>query len=161
VTAAATGTLAAIWVKRFKRGPLDAALEGELVAGRGLVGNANQGGRRQVTLIEEEVWAALMAGLGGSLPTAARRANLVLRGLPLRDSRGRELRLGACVLLIAGETKPCERMEEALPGLRERMFPDWRGGAFAQVLVGGAIRVGDSAGWLAAATAPAAASIAR
>ena len=142
------GALAAIWVKRNRRGPMDAALTGELVAGRGLVGNANQGGRRQVTLIEEEVWAALMAELGGALPTAARRANLVLRGLPLRDRRGRELRLGPCVLRIAGETKPCERMDEALPGLRRLMFPDWRGGAFAEVLSGGTIRVGDVAEWL-------------
>jgi MOSC domain-containing protein YiiM len=143
-----SGTLAAIWVKRCKRGPMDAALAGELVAGRGLVGNANQGGRRQVTLIEEEVWAAMMAELGGALPTGARRANLVLRGLPLRDTRRRELRLGPCVLRIGGETKPCERMDEALPGLRRLMFPDWHGGAFAEVLTGGTIRVGDVAEWL-------------
>ena len=142
------GTLVAIWVKRGKRGPMDAALAGELVAGRGLAGNANQGGRRQVTLIEEEVWAAMMAELGGALPTAARRANLVLRGLPLRDSRRRELRIGPCVLRIGGEVKPCERMDEALPGLRRLMFPDWRGGAFAEVLTGGPIRVGDVAEWL-------------
>src|SRR5262245_66282669 len=106
---------------------MDAALAGELVAGRGLVGNANQGGRRQVTLIEEEVWTALMSELGGSVPSSARRANLVLRGLPLRDSRGRELAIGACRLRILGETKPCERMDEAVPGLRRLMFPDWRG----------------------------------
>ena len=143
------GALAAIWIKRCKRGPMDAALAGELVAGRGLVGNANQGGRRQVTLIEEEVWAALMAELGGALPTAARRANLVLRGLPLRDSRRRELQIGSCVLRVNGETKPCERMEEALSGLRRAMFPDWRGGAFAEVLTGGTIRVGDVAEWAA------------
>ncbi|HET9766951.1 MAG TPA: MOSC domain-containing protein [Thermoanaerobaculia bacterium] len=141
------GTLAAIWVKRCKRGPMDAALIGELVANRGLVGNANQGGRRQVTLIEEEVWAALMGELGAALPSSTRRANLVLRGLPLRDSRGRELRIGDCVLRIKGETKPCERMEEAQAGLRALMFPDWRGGAFAEVVVGGRICVGDPAAW--------------
>ena len=149
----ARGELAAIWVKRCKRGPMDAALEGELVAGRGLVGNANQGGRRQVTLIEEEVWAAMMAELDGRVPTAARRANLVLRGLPLRDSRGRELRIGECRLRILGETKPCERMDEALPGLRRLMFPDWRGGAFAEVLAGGTIRVDDAAEWVTSANA--------
>jgi len=129
---------------------MDAALAGELVAARGLVGNADQGGRRQVTLIEEEVWSALMRELGGELPSAARRANLVLRGVPLAGSRGRELRVGPCLLQIEGETKPCERMDEALPGLRAVMFPDWRGGAFARVLVGGAIRVGDPVGWKSA-----------
>jgi MOSC domain-containing protein YiiM len=126
---------------------MDAALAAELVAGRGLVGNADQGGRRQVTLLEEEVWAAMMKELGGALPSAGRRANLVVRGLPLAGSRGRELRLGACVLRIAGETKPCERMDEALAGLRASMWPDWRGGAFAQVLVGGPICVGDEVAW--------------
>src|SRR6185503_2735410 len=146
---ASLGALAAIWVKRNKRGPMDAQLAAELVAGRGIVGNANQGGRRQVTLIEEEVWAAMMAELGGALPTAARRANLVLRGLPLAGSRGRQLRIGACVLRINGETKPCERMDEALPGLRALMFPEWRGGAFAEVVTGGVIRLGDAAEWVA------------
>ena len=58
------GSLAAIWMKRFKRGPMDAMLEGELVAGRGLAGNANQGGRRQVTLIEEEAIVAARRDYG-------------------------------------------------------------------------------------------------
>jgi len=145
------GILAAIWVKRCKRGPMDAALEGELVAGRGLVGNANQGGRRQVTLIEEEVWAAMMRELDADAPTAGRRANLVLRGLPLLGSRSRELAVGPCRLRILGETKPCERMDEVVPGLRRLMFPDWRGGAFAEVVEGGRIQVGDRVEWVASA----------
>src|SRR5688500_6634525 len=146
-----SGTLVAIWRKRAKRGPIDAVLAGELVAGRGLAGNANQEGRRQVTLIEEEVWASLMDELGAAAPTAARRANLVLRGLPLAGSRGREFAIGPCRLRVLGETKPCERMDEAVPGLRRLMFPDWRGGAFAEVLDGGRIHVGDRAEWVAGA----------
>jgi MOSC domain-containing protein YiiM len=142
------GTLAAIWVKRARRGPMDGALVGELVAGRGLVGNADQGRRRQVTLLEEEVWARLTSELGAEVSTAGRRANLVLRGLPLAESRGRELAIGPCRLRILGETKPCERMDEAVPGLRSLMFPDWRGGAFAEVLLGGSIRIGDRAEWV-------------
>ena len=143
-----SGTLVAIWRKRARRGPMDGALAGELVTDRGLVGNADQGGRRQVTLIEEEVWASLMSELGAAVPTAGRRANLVLRGLPLAESRGRELAIGPCRLRVLGETKPCERMDEAVPGLRRLMFPDWRGGAFAEVLAGGTIRVGDVVQWV-------------
>lgn len=127
---------------------MDGALAGELVTGRGLLGNADQGGRRQVTLIEEEVWASLMSELGDTVSTAGRRANLVVRGLPLAGSRGRELAIGTCRLRILGEVKPCERMDEVVPGLRRLMFPDWRGGAFAEVLAGGPIRVGDVAEWL-------------
>jgi MOSC domain-containing protein YiiM len=142
-----SGRLEAIWVKRMRLGPMDPASEARLVAGRGIVGNANQGGRRQVTLIEREVWDELMRSLGGALPPSARRANLMLSGVSLARTRQRVLRVGDVRLRVYGETKPCERMEEALPGLQAAMRPDWRGGAFAEVLDDGAIRVGDPVGW--------------
>ena len=47
------GEVRAIWLKRFKRGPMDPQETATLRAGKGLVGNANQGGRRQVILLEE------------------------------------------------------------------------------------------------------------
>jgi len=37
------GEVRAIWLKRFKRGPMDSAESATLKAGKGLVGNANQG----------------------------------------------------------------------------------------------------------------------
>ena len=143
-----TGKLEAIWLKRMKLGPMDPVERATLKAQRGLVGNANQGGKRQVTLIEQEVWQTLMAKVGASLDPSARRANLLLSGIRLADSRGRILRIGPCRIRIYGETKPCERMEQAHPGLREAMYANWGGGAFGEVLDDGEITVGDPVHWL-------------
>jgi MOSC domain-containing protein YiiM len=119
-----------------------------LKAQQGLVGNTDQGGRRQVTLLEQEVWQTLMAQFGRTLPPSTRRANVLLSGICLAKSRQRILGLGACRLRILGETKPCERMEAACPGLQQAMYADWAGGAFAEVLDDGEIAVGDVVRWL-------------
>lgn len=126
---------------------MDRANEAELIAGKGLAGNVDRSRRRQVTLIEREAWDRFMTQLGAELDPSARRANLLLEGISLADTRDRVLRIGNARLVIGGETTPCERMEEALPGLRAVMRPDWGGGAFATVLDGGTIRVGDEVSW--------------
>ena len=141
------GRLEAIWIKRAHRGPMDPVSSGKLVAGRGLVGNADQGRRRQVTVIEQEVWERLLAEVGGAIAPAARRANLMVSGVPLAWTRDRILRIGSCRLRVSGETRPCERMDEAWPGLRAAMGRDWGGGVFAQVLDDGEIAVGDAVTW--------------
>lgn len=141
------GSLEAIWIKRAHRGEMDRVPTATLVSGRGIVGNADQGRRRQVTLIEQEVWEEMMRDLNAAVPPQARRANLLLSGVALAQSRDRILRVGPCRLRIGGETRPCERMDEALPGLRARMAEDWGGGVFAQVLEGGEISTGDEVSW--------------
>jgi MOSC domain-containing protein YiiM len=153
---ASAGRLEAIWIKRAHRGPMDATRSARLVAGRGIVGNADQGRKRQVTLIAQEKWSDLMRSLGADADPSARRANLLLSGIDLADTRGRILTIGACRLRIAGETRPCERMDEAVPGLRRAMDPAWGGGAFAEVLDDGSIDVGDPVRWIAAADGSAA-----
>src|SRR5437868_1565634 len=142
-----TGKLETIWIKRMKRGPMDRVERASLVAGRGIVGNANQGGHRQVTLIEQEIWESLMRELVASLDPSTRRANLMVKGICLGESRGRVLRLGSCRIRILGETRPCERMDEALMGLKNALQPNWGGGAFGEVLDDGDISVGDSVFW--------------
>jgi MOSC domain-containing protein YiiM len=142
------GKLEAIWLKRMRRGPMDPVERAVLEADQGLVGNTNQGGKRQVTLIEREVWQALMDQTGASLDPSARRANLLLSGIRLAQSRGRTLQIGGCRIRIYGETKPCEQMDAAWPGLRAAMANNWAGGAFGEVLDSGEIAVGDTVRWL-------------
>ena len=124
--------------------PRDAAF---LVAGRGLAGNANQGGRRQVVLLAEESWNEATAELGVDLDPSARRANLLISGLSLEGTRGRILRVGPARLRIWYECTPCYQMDEACPGLQEALRPHWRAGACAEVIEGGEVRAGDEVGW--------------
>lgn len=142
------GELKAIWLKRMKGGPMDPVEKATLEAHKGLAGNANQGGKRQVTLIEQEVWQDVMEEIGGKLDPSARRANLMLRGIRLMETRGRILQIGNCRIQIYGETKPCEDMDKALSGLKDALDKNWGGGAFGEVLDNGNIAVGDEVKWL-------------
>lgn len=141
------GRLEAIWLKRAHRGPMDPVSAANLVEGQGVAGSVDRSRRRQVTILSQEAWSACMSELHAELDPSTRRANLLVSGIELQRTRDRVLRIGDARLLIGGEVTPCERMEEALPGLQATMRPDWRGGAFAQVLSGGTVRVGDSVAW--------------
>lgn len=141
------GRVEALWTKRAHRGVMDPRPVVQCTAGRGLVGNTGRSSTRQVTIIAQEAWAAMMREFGAAVDPAARRANVLVSGIDLARSRGRVLRIGGVRLLVKGETRPCERMDEALPGLRAAMDPDWRGGVFAQVLDDGPIAVGDEVAW--------------
>jgi MOSC domain-containing protein YiiM len=146
--------LEAIYLKRAHRIPMVRADSAKLIPGTGIEGSVGSSHTRQVTIIEREVWQALMQELGANAPPSARRANLLVSGIALADSRCRTLRVGKVRLTIAGETKPCEQMDEAVPGLRAAMYDGWRGGAFAQVLDEGTISVGDMVEWVVTEGSP-------
>ena len=141
------GKIEQIWVKRFHRGPMDPVTHGTLVAGQGLLDSANQGGRRQVTLIARERWNLAVQSMGIHIDPVLRRANVLVAGIDLENTRTRILQVGGCRLLIRGETRPCERMDEAVPGLQNALDAHWGGGAFAEILRGAEITVGDNVTW--------------
>ena len=142
------GRLEAIWIKRAHGGPMDPVARATLRAGRGIAGNADQGGRRQVTMIDRQAWDAIVEEMQDAVEPSVRRANLIVSGLSLVDSRGRMLRIGDCRLRINGETRPCPLMDKARPGLQRALSPPWRGGVFAEVLDDGEIEVGAAAEWV-------------
>jgi MOSC domain-containing protein YiiM len=141
------GEIVSIWLKRAHGGPMDAVGEAELVAGRGLRGNADQGGRRQITIIEEAAWRDATRELGIDVDPAARRANLLVRGVDLANSRGRLLRIGECIVRVWTETHPCDLMDEMQHGLRAALKPAWRAGVSCEIVTGGTIRTGDFVQW--------------
>ena len=141
------GRLARIWIKRFHRGPMDPVQQAELRAGQGLVGNADQGGKRQVTIIARGRWDHVSEAMADQIDPAVRRANVLVSGIELDGTRGHILRIGGCRFRIHGETRPCERMDEAAPGLRTVMAQPWTGGAFAESLDAGTIALGDPVSW--------------
>ena len=132
-----------IWIKRMRRGPMDPAERVRVVAGKGIVGNANQGGKRQVTIVSSKHWSNVTAPLGDTPDPRLRRANLLVSDVDFQDSQGRILKIGGVRIRIYGETRPCEQMEAAVPGLKSAMSVPWGGGAFGEVLDDGEIAVGD------------------
>ncbi|MCU0430901.1 MAG: MOSC domain-containing protein [Cytophagaceae bacterium] len=127
---------------------MDPVLMAQAIEGKGLAGNANLGGKRQITILEEEVWKELCISLDHTLDPSGRRANLMICGHSLKDSRGKFLQIGEVILKINGETKPCERMDEFCLGLKNLMYPDWKGGAYAEVTKGGVLMPGQEIKWL-------------
>lgn len=126
---------------------MDPVVEATLIPGEGMQGSVGRSRRRQVTLLEQELWEASLAELGVTRDPAMRRANILVSGVSLAHTRNRVLRVGAVRLAIGGELTPCERMDEAAPGLQAVLRSEWRAGAFAQVLTGGIVRVGDAVEW--------------
>jgi MOSC domain-containing protein YiiM len=142
-----TGRIEKLWTKRAHRGPMDSVSEATLVAGQGMQGSVGRSRRRQVTLLTREAWATATGEVGRDPGPASRRANILVSGIELARTRGRVLLVGSCRISIGGELTPCERMDEAAPGLRRALEPNWRGGVFGEILVGGTVRVGDRVAW--------------
>ena len=141
------GVLEAIWLKRARGGPMDPVDEAVAVEGRGLERGADFDRDRQVTLIEREVFDRIKAEVDDSVEPVMRRANLLVSGIRLEDTRDRTLVVGDLRIHIRGETRACGRMEEACDGLMDALDPHWGGGAHGSVVNDAIISVGDDVRW--------------
>jgi MOSC domain-containing protein YiiM len=146
------GRVERLWVKRAQRGPMDAVTEAQFIARRGIAGNADTGGRRQVTIISRERWRELTEALG-EIDPVLRRANVMVSGIELEQSRGRLLQVGAATVRVNGETRPCRALDFALEGLQKALDPHWGGGVYAEVIDGAVVRLDDVVRWIDAAEA--------
>lgn len=99
---------------------------------------------RQITILSVEAWRMAAQDAGEpDLPWTTRRANLLVEGVDLPRAAGGVLRVGEVVLEVTSQTVPCKRMDDALPGLRKSLHPDWRGGVTCRVREGGLVKLHD------------------
>ena len=131
-------------VKAFSGAEMARREQLELTPEKGIAGNYQSKGKRQVTILFRGDWEAACHQVGAALPWTTRRANILVAGTGLPQSKGTLLEIGDCTLEITGETMPCGLMEAAQSGLRAALGQQWRGGVTARVITTGRIVVGDS-----------------
>ena len=137
--------LARIALHEQKRGPMREVSRAHAVKNFGLYGDirAKVGSDRQVVVVSRESWEAACSKLRRTaVDWTVRRGNLLVTGKTFGpEDVGKHLCIGSVVLLVAGECKPCPRMDEQVPGLTAALTPDWRAGVTCRVLAGGELSV--------------------
>jgi MOSC domain len=142
-----TGRVEAIGLAPEAEAPMAGVAAAVALAGRGLEGDRYAAGHGtfsnphalgiHLTLVEAEALEAL------ALPALAARRNLVTRGVDLDALIGRRFRVGDAVCVGRRRCEPCAHLERlTAPGVLRGLVH--RGGLRADILEGGAIRVGDA-----------------
>ena len=145
------GRLIGIARREQKRAVMEVLKNAEISEQTGVANDfRGKPGKRQVTVISAEAWAAVCEDLGQQIPWTTRRANLLVEDIELSHRTGDVIEIGGVRLLVTMEVNPCNRMEEQYEGLGAAMTPDWRGGVACTVLKGGSVRLGNDVSLLAA-----------
>lgn len=100
-------------------------------------------GDRQVTVMTQESWDAVCNEMGKEIHWTTRRANLLISGIDLENTKGNLLKIGNVMLEITGELAPCYRMDEQFEGLTKALTPNWRGGVTCKILNEGFVSEND------------------
>ncbi|MGH2978793.1 MAG: MOSC domain-containing protein [Solirubrobacterales bacterium] len=149
-----SGTVESIHIAPRAEEDTDAVESVAVVAGRGIEGDryfrtdgsgtfheADKHGQ-DLTLIEAEAIEGLAADTGIELAPGESRRNVVTRGVALNDLVGRRFTVGEVEAVGNRLCDPCNHLEKLTrPGVLKGLVE--RGGLRADVVRGGAIRVGD------------------
>ncbi len=132
-----------IFIKKEKFNLLYEASHAVLLKNKGIEGNYNQNGKRQVTFLDIDAWSIATKELDMVIHPIQRRANFLIKGIDLYKTKGKIIEIGQVQFLIHGETKPCQRMNDVYPGLMQALMPNWAGGCYGEVLTSGTVQIGD------------------
>jgi MOSC domain-containing protein YiiM len=134
------GVVEGIFFGAVDEGPLEAADEVQVSSGAGIVGDRY--GDKDITLFEAEAIEGLKADTGIDLKPREIRRNVMTRGIALNDLLGHRIRVGQVEAVVTELCHPCSHLQKLTqPGVLRGLVN--RGGLNADVVAGGAIRVGD------------------
>ena len=134
------GVVEGIFFGAIDEGPLEAADQVQVQTGAGIEGDRY--GDRDITLFEAEAIEGLAADTGIELPPSEIRRNVMTRGVALNDLLGHRIRVGEVEAVVTELCHPCSHLQKLTqPGVLRGLVN--RGGLNADVVTGGAIRVGD------------------
>jgi MOSC domain-containing protein YiiM len=129
-----------IFFGAIDEGPLEPADAVEVKTGAGIEGDRH--GDKDITLFEAEAIEGLTADTGIELKPSEIRRNVMTRGISLNDLLGHRIRVGEVEAVVTELCHPCSHLQKLTqPGVLRGLVN--RGGLNADVVSGGAIRVGD------------------
>jgi MOSC domain-containing protein YiiM len=134
------GVVEGIFVGPTDEGPLNAAEQVQVKTGGGIEGDRY--GDKDITLFEAEAIEGLKADTGIQIQPSEIRRNVMTRGVSLNDLLGHRIRVGEVEAVVTELCHPCNHLQKLTqPGVLGGLTN--RGGLNADVVAGGAIRVGD------------------
>lgn len=134
------GVVEGIFWGAIGEGPLAPADQVQVKTGAGIEGDRY--GDKDITLFEAEAIEDLRTSTGIELAPDEIRRNVMTRGVSLNDLLGHRIRLGEVEAVVTELCHPCSHLQKLTqPGVLRGLVN--RGGLNADVVQGGAIRVGD------------------
>jgi MOSC domain-containing protein YiiM len=134
------GVVEGIFFGAIDEGPLEAAGEVQVKTGAGIEGDRY--GDKDITLFEAEAIEHLKSEAGIELKPSEIRRNVMTRGVALNELLGHRIRVGDVEAVVTELCHPCSHLQKLTqPGVLRGLVN--RGGLNADVVAGGAIRVGD------------------